>query len=282
MRVPSFAPLSEPVQESPQSRCRTEGMALTEIRFPAAAKCIAATLTLLCFGAGGPAFAQDPSLKDFLFGERPAEGQRQAAPPPVARYVSETGEGFILDRSNERTLLRFENSPEIWVLQPQIGPRGDVIYKNDIGQVLLRATRVGGLTLFTGKRPAGASAALAGASAPIRLKAIGPVDLMRVLVAASARASRLANHRISIDAEATPASSTLIADAAILTVMALERVSRRPDGSPLMARIQRVVIVEGGRPEVALRAGTLLVVVSPALGVAGRPSSERIAFVTTR
>ncbi|CAN1552064.1 Protein of unknown function DUF4908 [Caulobacteraceae bacterium] len=256
-------------------------MARTEIRFPAAAKSLAATLTLLCSGAAAPALAQD-SLKDFLFPESPAEGQRQAAPPPVARYVSESGEGFILDRSNERALLRFENSPEIWVLQPQIGPRGDVIYKNDIGQVLLRATRVGGLTLFTGKRPAGASASLAGASAPIRLKAIGPVDLLRVLLGASARASRLANHRINFDAEATPASSTLIADAAILTVMALERVARRPDGAPLMARIQRVVIVEGLRPEVALRAGTLLVVVSPALGVAGRPSSERIAFVTTR
>lgn len=257
-------------------------MARTEIRFPAVAATVAATLTLLCFGAAGPAFAQAPSLKDFLFPERPAEGQRQAAPPPVARYVSETGEGFILDRSNERALLRFENSPEIWVLQPQIGPRGDVIYKNDIGQVLLRATRVGGLTLFTGKRPDGASASLAGASPPIRLKAIGPVDLLRVLLAASTRASRLARHRISFESEATPVSSTLIADAAILTVMAIERVSRRPDGAALMSRIQRVIIVEGRRPEVALRAGTLLVVVSPALGVAGRPSSERIAFVTTK
>lgn len=257
-------------------------MASTEVRFPVVAAIVAAALTLLCLCMAAPAVAQDGSLRDYLFGEPRGESGRQAPPPPVARYVSETGEGFILDRSNERTLLRFENSPEIWVLQPQIGPRGDVIYKNDIGQVLLRATRLGGLTLFTGKRPDGASASLTGASAPIRLKAIGPGALLRILLASSSEASRLSNHRISFDAEASPDSSTLIADAAILTVMAINRVSRRPNGAAITARIQRVVIVEGARPEVALRAGTLLVVVTPALGVAGRPSSERIAYISSR
>lgn len=257
-------------------------MARTEFRFPAAVAIVAATLTLLCLSTAAPASAQDGSLKDFLFGDKRGESQRQAPPPPVARYVSETGEGFILDRSSERTLMRFENSPEIWVLQPSVGPRGDIIYKNDIGQVLLRATRVGGLTLFTGKRPAGASAALTGASSPIRLKAIGPVELLRILLGASARTSRLSRHRISFESEATPDSSTLIADAAVLTVMAIERLSQRPDGPAMTARIQRVVIVEGRRPEVILRAGTLLIAVTPSLGVAGRPSSERIAAVTVR
>ena len=257
-------------------------MARTEVRFPAAAAVVAAILTLLCLGAAAPALADDPSLKDLLFGDRRSESQRQAPPPPVARYVSETGEGFILDRSSERALMRFENSPEIWVLQPTVGPRGDILYKNDIGQVLLRATRVGGLTLFTGKRPAGASAALTGASTPIRLKTIGPVDLYRILLGASARASRLSKHRISFDAEATPASSTLIADAAILSVVALERILQRPDGPVMAARIQRVVIVEGRKPEAMLRAGTLLIAVTPSLGLAGRPSSERIMAVTLK
>ena len=257
-------------------------MASFQIRSRSAVTLVAATLTLLCLCTAAPAIAQDGSLRDFLFGDRRGESQRQATPPPVARYVSETGEGFILDRSSERTLMRFEDSPEIWVLQPQIGPRGDVIYKNDIGQVLLRATRMGGLTLFTGKRPTGASAALAGASPPIRLKAIGPVELLRILLASSVRTGRLSRHRISFESEATPASSTLIADAAVLTVMAIERLARRADGQATLAKIQRVIIVEGRKPEVALRAGTLLVVVTPALGVAGRPSSERIVNVTLK
>ena len=256
-------------------------MASTEVRFSGVVAIVAVTLTLLCSGMAAPALAQD-SLKDILFGDRPGESRRQAPAPPVARYVSEAGEGFILDRSSERTLMRFENSPEIWVLQPTVGPRGDIIYKNDIGQVLLRATRVGGLILYTGKRAAGASAALAGTSSPIRLKAIGPVELYRVLLGASARTSRLAKHRISFDAEATPASSTLIADAAVLSIMAMERIVQRPDGAAMTARIQRVVIVEGRKPEVILRAGTLLIAVTPSLGVAGRPSSERIIAVATK
>ena len=257
-------------------------MARTEVRFPVVVALAAAMLTLLCLCTAAPAVAQDGSLKDFLFGDRDGENRRQAPPPPVARYVSETGEGFILDRSSERTLMRFENSPEIWVLQPTVGPRGDIIYKNDIGQVLLRATRVGGLILYTGKRAAGASAALTGTSTPIRLKAIGPVVLYRILEASSNRASRLTRHLISFEAEASPASSTLIADAAILSVVAIERVAQRADGAALTARIKRVVIVEGRRPDAILRAGTLLIVVTPSLGVAGRPSSERIAAVTAK
>ncbi|MBI5938910.1 MAG: DUF4908 domain-containing protein [Caulobacterales bacterium] len=257
-------------------------MARTEIRFPAVVAIAAATLTLLCLCTAAPAVAQDASLKDFLFGDKRGESQRQAPPPPVARYVSETGEGFILDRSSERTLMRFESSPEIWVLQPTVGPRGDIIYKNDIGEVLLRATRVGGLTLFTGKRPAGAAASLAGAAGPIRLKAIGPGELLRILLGASVRASRLARHRISFESEATPASSTLIADAAVLSIVAIERLTQRADGAARTARIQRVVIVEGRRPDVILRAGTLLIAVTPSLGMAGRPSSERIAAVTAK
>ncbi len=257
-------------------------MASTEVRFPGVVTIVAATLTLLCICAAAPAIAQDGSLKDFLFRDKRGESQRQAPPPPIARYVSETGEGFILDRSSQRTLMRFENSPEIWVLQPTIGPRGDVIYKNDIGQVLLRATRVGGLTLFTGKRPAGAAASLAGTAGPIRLKAIGPGELLRILLGASVRASRLARHRISFESEATPDSSSLIADAAVLSIVAIERLTQRADGATHTAKIQRVVIVEGRRPDVILRAGTLLIAVTPGLGMAGRPSSDRIAAVALR
>ncbi|MFZ5668622.1 MAG: DUF4908 domain-containing protein [Pseudomonadota bacterium] len=255
-------------------------MASSNGRHSAVAAMAAAAITLLF--AAAPALAQEGSLKDFLFGDRP-DAQRRAPAPPVARYVSEAGEGFILDRSSaERPLLRFEGSPEIWVLQPTIGPRGDIIYKNDLGQVLLRATRLGGLTLFTGKRPSGSSAELTGAAPPVRLKAIGPVDLYNILVLASARATRLSGHRLSFEAEATPESSTLIADAAILTVEAMGRLSRRPDGAAVLNKVRRVVIMEGARPAVGLRAGTLLVVVTPSLGVAGRPSSERIAYVTLR
>src|SRR5690606_35936740 len=119
-------------------------------------------------GFGAPAHAGPESLREGLFGRHPADGRSQVA-PPVARYVSEDGDVFILDRTQSRPLLKFENSPEVWALSPQPAPRGDVIYKNDLGTPVIRATRLGGVTIFTDQRPAGSAAALAGGGDPLRL-----------------------------------------------------------------------------------------------------------------
>nr|QQZ52104.1 DUF4908 domain-containing protein [Phenylobacterium glaciei] len=53
-------------------------------------------------------------------------------------------------------------------------PRGDIIYKNDLGEPVLRATRLGGLTLFTPDRPGGTAAALAGAVRPCGCRSLAP------------------------------------------------------------------------------------------------------------
>ena len=84
--------------------------------------------------------------------------------PPAARYQTDEGAVFVLDRSTPRTLLKFENDPEIWVLDRANGPRGDVIYRNDLGEEMLRATRLGGVTVFTMRRPEGSPAAFDGAT----------------------------------------------------------------------------------------------------------------------
>ena len=49
---------------------------------------------------------------------------RITASPPVGRYVSESGDGFILDRSGRYPLLRFDRRDETWVLRPTPAPRG--------------------------------------------------------------------------------------------------------------------------------------------------------------
>ena len=66
--------------------------------------------------------------------------------------------------------MKFEDSPEVWVLLAAARrPRGDMIYKNDLGEPVLRATRLGGVTVFTDQRPGAGRPALAGAGAPLRL-----------------------------------------------------------------------------------------------------------------
>jgi hypothetical protein len=214
-------------------------------------------------------------LRHGFFGVQPPEG----SPTPdmaVARYVSEDGDVFTLDRSQSRPLLKFDNSGEVWVLQPQPAPRGDVIYKNELGEPVLRATRLGGITLFTDHRPDGEAAALAGAGVPIRLILLTPQALFERLAQASFRASRAARHAILFDAEATPASSALIADAAMVASLAVVRCVDKAEAQGFLGRLRRVFLIEGRRAGAQFDQGTLRITVAPRQGLAGRPSSDRI------
>ena len=233
---------------------------------------------VLCMVFGGAAQAAPNSLREGLFGGKPSES-RQAQAPAVARYIVEDGGAFTLDRSQPWPLLKFENSQEVWALEPHPAPRGDVIYKNDLGEPVLRATRLGGLTVFTDQRPDGAAAALIGGGLPLRLPPLGPQALLERLAQASARASRAARRLITFDAEATPGSSALIADAALITSEAVVRLSRRADGGRALSRVRKVRLTEGRKSQALVKQGVLQVVVSPRQGLAGRPSSDRIIAV---
>ena len=230
-------------------------------------------LTLACPSTAGP-----QGLRDGLFRKAPGQGRPQPA-PPVARYVSEEGSAFILDRTQKRPLLKFDDSPEVWALIPQPAPRGDVIYKNDLGEPVLRATRLGGVTLFTDRRPAGEAVSLAGDGTPLRLPVISPNALFQRLAQSSFRASRAARRTIVFDAEATPASSSLIYDASLVVSLAIARLAQRNDGLTRLSRVQRVALMEGARPTASMAGATLRITVTPSMGLAGRPSSEMIAMV---
>lgn len=240
-----------------------------------------ACLLLACVGwASEAAAAAQGGSREGLFGARPPVDGRSFAAPPVARYTSEEGEGFILDRSQGRPLLKFDGSPEVWVLQSNPAPRGDVIYKNDLGEPVLRATRLGGVTVFTETRPAGSAAALAGNGAPLRLAPIGPLALGERIYRESTRASRAARRQIAFIADnVTPRSSALLADTVVVVAEAVIRISRRPDNKRVQARFSKVVFVEGKAPAATLDRGVIQVTFAPDQGLAGRPSSERIVAV---
>jgi hypothetical protein len=236
---------------------------------------------VLCLALGAPApvlAGPVENLKDKLMGRHPATGL-DVATPPVARYVTEDGDVFTLDRTQPKPLLKFENSFEVWALQPQPAPRGDTIYKNDLGEPVLRATRLGGVTVFTDQRPGGAAAALMGVGTPLRMAIMGPQTLFDRLAQASFRANHAARRTIPFEVEATPASSALIADAAMVTSDVVVRLSKRSDARKLLDRIQKVRLVEGRKSSVQLIDGVLVVIVAPPEGFAGRPSSDRILQV---
>ncbi|HXQ45841.1 MAG TPA: DUF4908 domain-containing protein, partial [Caulobacteraceae bacterium] len=149
------------------------------------------------FIAGGVAQAGPFNLGDALIGHHVAK------PPPVGLYRdnADNDPAFVLDRSTPVLLLRFQDSPEIWLLTPHPASRGDIIYKNDVGEPMLRATRLGGLTLFPPDRPDGMPAALISDAPPLRLPPVpNPSILLTRMLQASVHASRPLQRPIPFEA----------------------------------------------------------------------------------
>jgi len=249
---------------------------------PAIAALACGLAAALAFGHAGAAGAAD--LGSLFFG--PNGRQATSTAPVVARYADEDGDAaFVLDRSSPLPLLRFDDSPEIWVLTPQPAAHGDVIYKNDVGETMLRATRFGGVTLFTLAHPGGAAAALVGEAPALRPVALlTPNALLQRLAQASAHASRAAQRLVVFDApDVTPQTASLVADAATITAAAMEAMARDPKGRGLLAKVSKVLLVPGRKAQAVLEKGVLRVVIAPQPGgglrdvVACRPSSRRIA-----
>ncbi len=238
---------------------------------------------------GQAAQARPFTLGDELFGPN---GRRDAAKEPiVARYADQDGDAaFVLDRSAPLPLLRFDDSPEIWVLTPRPAAHGDVIYKNDAGEPMLRATRFGGMTLFTLAHPGGAAAALVGEAPALRpLAILTPNALLQRLAQASAHASRAAQRLVVFDApDVSPQTASLVADAATVAAEAIEVMARDPRGRRVLAKVSKVILTPGRKAQAVLDQGVLRVVIVPQPGgglrgvVACRPSSRRIAAALRR
>lgn len=234
-------------------------------------------------GGGGPGRDAPPSLRDFLFGGREPDRHFGSA-PPVARYNADAGQPFVLDRQARGALLRFDNSQEVWALNATAGPRGDLIFKNDVGQPMLRVSRLGGVTLFTDGRPMGAAAYVVGQAASLRVQpSIGPDALIRSLSEASRRASRAAQHLVVFDAPSVTADNDWVfADAAFIASEAFARLSATGQrGRVVLQRVFQVTLVPGRAPTVQAVGARVEIVVAPEQGVAGRPSSERIYTALT-
>ncbi len=238
---------------------------------------------------GGRAHAAAaPNLRDLLFGRHPNDSSTSAGFPTVARYEGDNGAAFILDRTRSASaLLQFDGDPEIWALTATPGPHGDIIYRNDLGQPMLRSTRLGGVTLFTPGRPSGMPAAFVGEGvAPRPPPVLGPDALFQLEVHAALRATRAAQHSVGFDTPddfVTPASEVVFAEAFIITAQAFVRVAQTTKpGQSAISRIMLVKFVTGPGPDAAVKGPVMRITVAPELGVAGRPSSGRLIAVLSR
>jgi hypothetical protein len=203
---------------------------------------------------------------------------------PSGRFRTEDGDVFVLDRTGPKALLKFQNRDEVWALEGHPAPRGDTVFKNDVGETVLRASKLGGLTLFTRRTPDGQAVTLVGPGDPLSTRRpLSPMALLRALVVSGHRAARAAQHPLAVTSvdEITAETAAPIADAAAVVAEAFEDLDRsgRRD---LLARWRRVVLVLGDKAEVKVDGDVLAIVLNPKTGPAGRPSSARIARALKR
>lgn len=196
--------------------------------------------------------------------------------PPVGHYNSESGEGFTLDRSGQRPLLRFDRRDETWVLRPTAAPRGDIIYRNDAGQQILRMTPGGGMTVFTSRAPGGSPVSLTGPGEALTPPSLGPAQLFQLMTRRSAMLSQSIGRLVEINIDTDAEAESLTVEALILSTDAVLRIARSPTGRSSLNQLRRIVIVQGSSASVNYRRGELRIVVAPNQGVAGRPSSARV------
>ena len=198
------------------------------------------------------------------------------AAPPTGRYVAESGEAFILDRSGQRPLLRFDRRDETWVLRPTAAPRGDVIYRNDAGDQLLRVTPGGGMTVYTPRAPGGSPASFAGPGQSLTPPTLGPTQLFQLMARRSAMLSQTMGRLIEINVDTDGQAEGLAVEALILSTDAVLRIARSPTARSSLDRLRSITILEGQRASVTYARGDLRIIVAPIQGVAGRPSSARV------
>lgn len=196
--------------------------------------------------------------------------------PPTGRYVADSGEIFILDRSGQRPLLRFDRRDETWVLRPSAAPRGDVIYRNDAGDQLLRVTPGGGMTVYTTLAPGGSPASFSGPGQSLTPPTLGPAQLFRLMARRSAMLSQSLGRLIEINVDTGEQAEGLSVEALILSTDAVLRIARSPTARSSLDRLRSITINEGPRASVTYARGDLQIVVAPVQGVAGRPSSARV------
>jgi len=234
---------------------------------------------LVCLG--GVTSAQAQSTANFQ--TESSRSQRDRGPgtslPDSGRYVSDTGQGFILDRSNPSTLMRFDRSTEVWVLRPSPAPRGDVIFRNDAGDQVLRVTPDGGMTLYTTTTPQGAPVSLAGPAPELLAPTLTAFQLMDFILRQSDRATRAVGRIVVVDMDIEPGSESVATDALSTAVDAIARMARSPNLRRDVARVERIIITDIGPRQVSFSRGTLRIVIDADSGFAGRPSSARIVRV---
>jgi hypothetical protein len=204
-------------------------------------------------------------------------------PPRVAHYVSEFARiGFILDRSGELPKLKFDGSEEILVLRWQPAAGGDRLLLRDDGEVVLRISGLGGMTLFTPALRGGTPVA-PDRPAPPLLPPPPSIGLVRDIAGRIMMQLRAETGKeILLEADwnsvgGDPSARGILFDAIRNAGTALFDVARSGPGRAAVSNyLKRVRFVQSRAPGIFFQGDMLVVNFSVEQGLAGRPSSYAI------
>ena len=190
---------------------------------------------------------------------------------------ADTGEFFLFDRSNAVALLRERDDPalEVLVLFANRAPGGGTSYVSDTGREVVRLTGLGGATYFPADAPNGVIADFAVGAAGVTP---APRSTEEVRLRAEALVNELTsdlNRSISVGYAPAPRAG-LGVQYDSLHMIALAFRSVRGERRRLRG-LERVDISIGDQPAAYRRDNSLVVIIAPEFGFAGRPSSAYIA-----
>ncbi len=268
----------------------------------------AACCGIFVFGAlpaaaqGGLAVSMAQTQSDpfsALVGKKRERRDERAARGKVERYVlasddraflfedqsSEARVKFLCAQADPRIACTIDPqgpSPEIYVLAPTRGPRGDIIYKNAQGDALLRIASYGGATVFWPGESAGLAASKSfGDDRALRLPFVSYETALRRAQGATAILSAATGAPIIFDVGAPPAvegvNAAVLSDAVVVTAKAISGVADDPTGARIIAaRIKKTVFIADTTPGIQLNESALEIRYAPILDIKGRPSSAEI------
>lgn len=241
---------------------------------------------------------------------RDAFPRTQTSDGPVFYQTVDGLRRFVLDREAEGALLRFEGSPEVFALDEAAGGGGDILYRDDLGEDVVRVSTRNSVTLYTSVYPTGiltadigpapsldvltgagdgaeavvATMTMRSAAAGFSAGAAGDAASPRALVDDAVRALELdlqaaAGRAVPVDVRALvndAGAAAVFADAARVTSLAVQRAQSDGDPDGLLDAMAGVELTSADVAEVDYDEGVWVIGVSPAAGFAGRPSSLRI------
>jgi hypothetical protein len=203
-------------------------------------------------------------------------------------YVAADTIHFTLDPLGDKFLLRFADTPEVFVLFADRAALGSRVLKYDSGGTVLQVSGWGGLTLYTDNDPAGLPAVREGDSSPPELLT---VSLPEMQAAAQDEAQHLTYARqlnliFNVDWNALANDATaraLTFDALQNVARGLDRFSSHDDARNAVGqRIDTVKLQLSKRQSITLSGKTLVVAIVTDRSYEGRASSRAIARALSR